>query len=181
MVWKVHICCALARVAIEISFRKIPRNRLGTVFVIPRNKVLIPCDSEYFGRVHSVTRNETEFREILKFKEAANKSNLFPKFFSSENDLERNSEVLSVPKMIRTGIPRFFFFRKWFGTEFRGFSQPKMVQNGIPRVFSSEKWFGTEFRWIFSPKKWFRTEFPWSFSFENWFGTKFREFFSSKK
>jgi hypothetical protein len=30
------------------------------VFVIPQNKVLIPCDSEYFGRVHSETRNETE-------------------------------------------------------------------------------------------------------------------------
>jgi hypothetical protein len=39
---------------------KIPWNRHGTVFVIPRNKVLIPCNSEYFGRVHSVIRNETE-------------------------------------------------------------------------------------------------------------------------
>jgi hypothetical protein len=35
----------------------LPRN---TVFIIPQNKVLIPCDSKYFGRVHSVTRNETE-------------------------------------------------------------------------------------------------------------------------
>jgi hypothetical protein len=43
----------------EFRSEKIPRNRLGTVFVIPRNKVLIPCGSEYFGRVHSVTRNKT--------------------------------------------------------------------------------------------------------------------------
>jgi hypothetical protein len=40
--------------------------------------------------------------------EAANKSHLNPKFFSSENDWEQNSEVFSLPKMIRNGIPRFF-------------------------------------------------------------------------
>jgi hypothetical protein len=40
--------------------------------------------------------------------EAANKSCLFPKFFSSENDSERNSEFFSLPKMVRNGIPRFF-------------------------------------------------------------------------
>jgi hypothetical protein len=40
--------------------------------------------------------------------EAANKSRLYPKFFSSENDSERNSEVFSIPKIIRNGIPRFF-------------------------------------------------------------------------
>ncbi len=74
---------------------KIPRNRLGMVFVIPRNKVLIPCDSEYFGRVHSITRNGTGFREILKFKEAPEKV-VF-------------SQVFSLPKMIRNGIPRYFF------------------------------------------------------------------------
>ncbi len=66
---------------LEFRSEKIPRNRLGKVFVIPRNKVPIPCGSEYFGRVHSVTQNETErnefpFREIMKFYEAANKSRL---------------------------------------------------------------------------------------------------------
>jgi hypothetical protein len=40
--------------------------------------------------------------------EAANKSRLYPKFCSSENDSERNSEVFSIPKIIRNGIPRFF-------------------------------------------------------------------------
>jgi hypothetical protein len=44
----------------EFRSENIPRNRLGMVIVIPRNKVLIPCGSEYFGRVHSITRNETE-------------------------------------------------------------------------------------------------------------------------
>ncbi len=52
--------------------------------------------------------------------EAANKSRLYSKFFSSENDSERNSEVFSLPKMIWNGIPRFFssakqaeFRRNW--------------------------------------------------------------------
>ncbi len=40
--------------------------------------------------------------------EAANKSCLYPKFFSSENDSERNSKVFSLPKMVRNGILRFF-------------------------------------------------------------------------
>jgi hypothetical protein len=65
---------------------------------------------------------------------------------------ERNSEVISLPKMVRSGIPsffslpkmvwsgilRFFLFRKRFGTEFRGFSLPKIVRNGISR-FSLSK------------------------------------------
>jgi hypothetical protein len=33
---------------------------------------------------------------------------VFTKFFSSENDSDRNSEVFSLPKMIQNGIPRFF-------------------------------------------------------------------------
>ncbi len=41
---------------------KIPRNRLGTVFVIPQKKVLIPSHSEVHGRVNSETRNGMEFR-----------------------------------------------------------------------------------------------------------------------
>jgi hypothetical protein len=59
----------------------------------------------------------------------------FRSFFSSKNDLKRNSEVFSLLKMITNRIPRFFLFRKWFLTEFQGFSHPKMFRNGIPRVF----------------------------------------------
>jgi hypothetical protein len=44
----------------------LPRN---TVFVIPQNKVLIPCHSEYFGRVHSVTRNKRERNGIPRKNE----------------------------------------------------------------------------------------------------------------
>ncbi len=55
------------RVGNGISFRKIPRNRLGTISVIPRKKVLIPKHSEFRGRANSEARNGTEFREKMKF------------------------------------------------------------------------------------------------------------------
>jgi len=44
----------------EFSSEKIPRNRLGTVSVIPQKKVLIPRHSEFRGRASSEARNETE-------------------------------------------------------------------------------------------------------------------------
>jgi hypothetical protein len=43
--------------------KKIPWNRLGTVFVIPWKKVLIPKHSEAYGRVNSDARNGTELHE----------------------------------------------------------------------------------------------------------------------
>jgi hypothetical protein len=51
----------------EFRSEKIPRNRLGMVSVIPRKKVLIPRHSEFRGRANSEARNETEFREKMKF------------------------------------------------------------------------------------------------------------------
>jgi hypothetical protein len=69
-------------------------------------------------------QNRTEFREIMKFNIAANKSSF--------------SQVCSLLKMIWNGIPKFILFRKWFGTEFQGFFAPKNVRNGIPRFFSSK-------------------------------------------
>ncbi len=105
---------------------KIPRNRLGTVFVIPRNKVLIPCDSEYFRRVHFVTRNETEWNsaKYWSLTKQLPKVVFFPSF--------------SLPKMIRNGIPKFF-------------SVPKMIGNS--KIFNIQKWFRMEFRGVFSSEK----------------------------
>ncbi len=50
------------RVGLGTEFRseKIPRNRLGTVSVIPRKKVLIPRHSAFRGRANSEARNGTE-------------------------------------------------------------------------------------------------------------------------
>jgi hypothetical protein len=44
----------------EFRSEKIPRNRLGTVSVIPRKKVLIPKHSEFQGRDNFEARNGTE-------------------------------------------------------------------------------------------------------------------------
>jgi hypothetical protein len=44
----------------EFRSEKIPRNRLGTVSVIPRKKALIPRHSEFRGRANSEARNGTE-------------------------------------------------------------------------------------------------------------------------
>jgi hypothetical protein len=52
----------------EFRSEKIPRNRLGTVSVIPQKKALIPRHSEFRGRANSEARNETERNEIMRKK-----------------------------------------------------------------------------------------------------------------
>jgi hypothetical protein len=47
----------------EFRSEKIPRNRLGTISVIPRKKVLIPRHFEFRGRANSEPRNGTESSE----------------------------------------------------------------------------------------------------------------------
>jgi hypothetical protein len=58
------------RIGLGTEFRseKSPWNRLGTVSVIPRKKVLIPRHSEFRGRANSKARNGTEWNsaEIAK-------------------------------------------------------------------------------------------------------------------
>jgi hypothetical protein len=59
----------LLQVGLGTEFRseKIPRNRLGTVSVIPRKKALIPRHSEFRGRANSEARNGTE-RKGMEFR-----------------------------------------------------------------------------------------------------------------
>jgi hypothetical protein len=47
---------------------KIPRNRLGTISVIPRKKALIPRHSEFRGRASSEARNGTKRNGIPRKK-----------------------------------------------------------------------------------------------------------------
>jgi hypothetical protein len=66
------------RAAIEIPFRKIPQNRLGTVFVIPRNKALISCvPSVSEESIRYSDWNGTELRKIMIFTKML--------FFASSN------------------------------------------------------------------------------------------------
>jgi hypothetical protein len=58
----------MSRIGLGTEFRseKIPRNRLGTVSVIPRKKALIPRHSESRGRADSEARNGTEWNSAEK-------------------------------------------------------------------------------------------------------------------
>ncbi len=68
--------------------------------------------------------------KIFRFNEVANKSSLFPSFFSSENDSERNSKVFSLPKIVRNRIPRFFSSKNGLEWNSKVFSLPR---NGSER------------------------------------------------
>jgi hypothetical protein len=54
--------------ATEFHSENIPRNRLRTVSVIPRKKVLIPRHSEVSERINSEAQNETELHEKISLK-----------------------------------------------------------------------------------------------------------------
>jgi hypothetical protein len=71
-------CWVQNRVAIKIPLVKIPRNKLGMAFVIPRKKVLIPRNSVHLGIAYSEVRNGTEQipwknEAILRFGTERNK------------------------------------------------------------------------------------------------------------
>jgi hypothetical protein len=67
---QIHVS-AHSQVGLGTEFRseKIPRNRLGTVSVIPRKKVPIPRHSEFRGRANSEARNGTKRNEIPRKNE----------------------------------------------------------------------------------------------------------------
>jgi hypothetical protein len=90
--------------ATEYRSEKIPRNRLGMVFVIPRKKVVIPRHSEIYGRVNSEARNGTELHE---------KNGFYKKSCS------------------RNRIGSMFFSETCFGTEFREFASFSVPRNRI--------------------------------------------------
>ncbi len=98
----------------EFLSEKIPRNRLGMIFVIPRKKVLIPRHSEFRGRANSkrgMEQNGTEFREKIKFYGTRTAR---PLWFLWHQTL-----------LLKIGLPSFVLSRFLF----RG-----MVRNGIPTV-----------------------------------------------
>ncbi len=134
--------------ATKFCSKKILRNRLGTVSVIPRKKVLIPRHSEVYVRVSSEARNGKELNEKKSFtaKSSSSEQNwerVFVRellrnrilrvcFFFCFTD--RNSELFLFCGMVRNEIPSVCFnFVPRYGIPscffFRG-----MVQNRIPRV-----------------------------------------------
>jgi hypothetical protein len=56
-----HVNAAwLLGLPLKFHSEKIPRNRLETVFVVSRKKVLIPLNSVFLERVNFVVQNGTE-------------------------------------------------------------------------------------------------------------------------
>ncbi len=150
-----------------LKFRseKIPRNKLGTVFVILGEKVLLSRNSVCLGISSTEIRNEVKrnriprrsvFRKPTVFFIVPERfGTSFLKIFLSLNGLERNSECFS---LLRNGSERNikYFCHPQNGSEqnyevpivyifcetvlnFRG-----MARNGIPSFFRSAK--QTEFR-----------------------------------
>jgi hypothetical protein len=96
--------------ATEFFSEKIPRNRLGTVYVIPRKKVLIPRNSEVYGRFNSEARKGTE----LQYKKIS---------FTKNPDLvNRTESVFSSAKSFGTEFRVVFSSAVWFRKEFREFA-----------------------------------------------------------
>ncbi len=62
-----HVGFSETKVGNGIWLENIPRNRLGTVSVIPQKKVLIPRHSVFRGRANSKARNVTE-RNVIPRK-----------------------------------------------------------------------------------------------------------------
>jgi len=76
------ICDIEARVGNGISFRKIPRNRLGTESVIPRKKVLIPTEFQVPRKSLFRARKGAEQNGIPRKKRVfRNSQNIFKKWF----------------------------------------------------------------------------------------------------
>jgi hypothetical protein len=130
----------------EFRSEKIPRNKLGTVSVIPRKKALIPRHSEFRGRASSEARNGTERNGIPRKKLVLrNKTspwylyrgrwgelctNVVKYTFKLGKVLRNSSKItyqndLSVHQKSSIRLPRFV----QSCVLFRG-----MVRNGIPRI-----------------------------------------------
>jgi hypothetical protein len=147
----------------EFRLKKIPRNRLGSVSVIPRRKCSfrgIPSSAEEPIPKLGMKQNGTEFREKFKFTEQSkywtkwlltrvvetNSYGLSSKLFSlPRNGSEQNSESLL----------QFLFH----GTEFWVVSLPLKGSEGNSESLLLFLFHGTEFRVVFSSAGGFGTEF----------------------
>jgi hypothetical protein len=135
----------------EFRSEKIPRNRLGTVSVIPRKKALIPRHSDFRGRANSEARNGTERNGIPRKKLVHETEPLFGTCIEGGRVklctnvvkytlklgkvLRKSSKItsqndLSLLQKSSIRLPRFVLLVVFSSTEW----------------FSSAEWFETEFR-----------------------------------
>jgi hypothetical protein len=103
----------------EFRSEKIPRNRLETVSVIPRKKVLIPRHSEFRGRANFETRTGKEWNGIPQKN----------KVLRNLHSLSDHSDGIFILLWV------ILSSLEWFGTEFLEFASIFLPRNGIPSCF----------------------------------------------
>ncbi len=96
------VSACIDRVGNEFRSEKIPRNRLGTISVIPRKKVLIPRHAEFRGRANSEARNGTERNGIPRENEVLRNSHGLYDYFDYFHNLHIDKKITLFP----TGIER---------------------------------------------------------------------------
>jgi hypothetical protein len=127
---------------------KIPRNRLLTVFIIPRKKVLLSREFCVFLVIaHSEVQNGIQWKNVFKVIFVLDWLKSFHKFFLSLNGLEQNSEYFF---LLQNGSKRnsalFYLLRNgsvWNFERFRSAKQTEFrrVVHGI--IFFSENGYPT--------------------------------------
>ncbi len=118
----------------EFRSEKIPRNRLGTISVIPRKKAFIPRHSEFRGRANSEARNRTERNGMEfrgKFSFTKQQQNNLTKWFVCTSKVVYSGTIFEI-----FGCCVLFWVgftpTEWFGTEFREFASIWFLpRNGI--------------------------------------------------
>ncbi len=99
----------------EFRSKKTPRNRLGTVSIIPRKKALILRHSEFRGRANSEARNGTEWNRIPRKKSVLRTS----KVVFSDTIFEIFDCHVLLSWFLFHGIPKDCFYFLLHGKEFR--------------------------------------------------------------
>ncbi len=148
----------------EFRSEKIPRNRLGTVSVIPRKKVLIPRHSEFRGRASSEARNEMERNGIPRKNMALTVDIDGVLFISSWKLLKKNKRPYNKRtwlKFIQHRACLLVTCRVLFYTERNSewFSLPRNGSEPNSESLLIFLFYGTEFRVIFSSAEGFGAKF----------------------
>ncbi len=122
----------MIRVGNGISFRKIPRNRLGTVSVIPQQQKNVTKWFVCTSKVSFLTLYRA-FREYISIFCCTERNSEFCSL--PRNGSERNSENLLLFQFHGTEFRVVFSSEEGFGTELWEFISIFGQRNGIPRCF----------------------------------------------
>ncbi len=144
----------------EFRSEKTPRNRLGTVSVIPRKKMLIPGHSEFRGRANSEAWNGTEWNKILRKKWSFFFTQLAQPLWSLWRPLHSILSSFLFRRMVWKGIPRVFFYFCFTERNSELFSLPPKGSEGKSESLLLFLFNGKEFRDVSPSAEGFGTEFP---------------------